>query len=428
MPPSRERSTPLSEAYIIGVGSTPFGRHPDRSHASLAGEAVDAALADAGLPGGSAPIEQVWFGSAAMQSWGQPNIRGQVCLDALLSDGRLPTGTPVINVEGACATGSLTLHGAYKDIRSGEHDLVLATGVDKTFLPGDPTAMLALFLGAIDQQDPDRWRAFYTAQAEAHGQRFSPHPYRIVFIDVHAMQARHHMAAHGTTAAQLAAIAAKNHSHGADNPKAQHRTPRDVAAVLADKPVIAPFTRAMCAPISDGAAAAVVCSQRWLDGQPPSVQQRAVRIRSSVLQGGRWRDLSTPNLLQAAAKRAYDRAGLTPKDVDVAEVHDASSFCELQATELLGFCDIGSGGVYAAAGATSRGGSRPVNLSGGLVSKGHPLAATGLGMIEELATQLRGEAGTRQQPGARIGLQHNAGGMIGLDEALCAVHLLEATP
>lgn len=402
----------MSEAYIIGVGSTPFGRHPDRSHTDLAAEALRAALADAGGP----PIEQAWFGSCAMHVWGQPNIRGQVCLD-----GQLPAGTPILNVEGACATGSAALHGAYKDIRSGEHDVVLALGVDKTYLPQDPAKMLGLFHGAIDQLDPARWQQFYDEQAAAHGESFSPHPYRIVFVDVHALQARRHMALHGTTVEQLAAIASKNHHSGAMNPKAQYRTPHDVAAVLADKPIVAPFTRSMCAPVSDGAAAAIVCSGRWLEAQPPEVRGRAVRLRASVLQGGTWRGLDEANLLARAAKRAYDRAGLTPAEVDVAEVHDASSFCELQATELLGLCPPGEGGPRAAAGLT-----RHVNRSGGLVSKGHPLAATGIGMIEELVTQLRGEAGDRQQHGARIGLQHNAGGMVGLDEALCAVHLLEA--
>ena len=240
------------------------------------------------------------------------------------------------------------------------------------------------------------------------------------------MHAQHHMAKHGTTAAQLAAIASKNHHHGSNNPLAQYRRPLGVEDVLTDKPVVEPFTRSMCAPISDGAAAVLVCSARFLQAQPPDVQQRAVRIRSSVLHGGQWRGLDAPNLLTHAARKAYDRAGLQPTDVHVAEVHDASSFCELQATELLGLFDVGDGGPRAAAGETDLGSACPINLSGGLVSKGHPLAATGLGMIGELALQLRGEAGVRQREGARIGLQHNAGGMVGLDEALCAVHLLEA--
>lgn len=140
----------MSEAYVIGVGATRFGRHPSITHRSLTEEAVRNALSDAGLAGGGAPVEQVWFGSCAMHVWGQPNIRGQVCVDGLMNEGTLPAGVPVLNVEGACATGSVALHGAYKDIRSGEQDLVLAVGVDKTFLPDDPAAMLGLFAGAID--------------------------------------------------------------------------------------------------------------------------------------------------------------------------------------------------------------------------------------------------------------------------------------
>ena len=159
---------------------------------------------------------------------------------------------------------------------------------------------------------------------------------------------------------------------------------------------------------------------------PAAVRERALRISASVLTGGKYRRLDEPGLSQVAAQRAYSMAGLRPLDIDVAEVHDATSFCELYQAEMLGFCEIGQGGAYVASGATALGGERPINLSGGLVSKGHPVGATGLSMIHELALQLRGEAGERQASRARIGLAENGGGVIGFEEAACAVTILQA--
>ncbi len=181
----------------------------------------------------------------------------------------------------------------------------------------------------------------------------------------------------------------------------------------------------MCAPISDGAAAALVCSGAWLADRPAAVRARAVRVRASALAGGAWRDLDDPSVTAHAGARAYAAAGVTPADIDLAEVHDATAYCEIAATEALGFCSAGEGGPYADSGATSLGGARPTNVSGGLESKGHPLGATGLGMVCELLTQLRGEAGDGQAGAPTLGLLQNAGGLIGLDEALCAVAILE---
>ena len=190
--------------------------------------------------------------------------------------------------------------------------------------------------------------------------------------------------------------------------------------------MIEPFTRAMCAPISDGAAASLVCSRRHLDALPAVVRERAVRVRASALASGRYRDLGEATVTRAAADKAYRLAGLGPDDIDVVELHDSTSFCEIHHLEMLRLCPEGEGGAYVASGAASLGGARPVNPSGGLVSKGHPLAATGLSMLDELVQQLRGAAGDRQVQGARVGLQHNAGGLMGFDEAACAVTVLEA--
>jgi acetyl-CoA acetyltransferase len=212
---------------------------------------------------------------------------------------------------------------------------------------------------------------------------------------------------------------------GAKNPLAQYQFEVSPEQVLADRMISWPLTRAMCAPIGDGAAAALVCSAAFLQTLPAAVRERAVRIRAAAISGGKYRRLDEPGLSHVAAQRAYAMAGLQPTDIDVAEVHDATSFCEIYQAEMMGFCPVGQGGAYVASGATTLGGERPINLSGGLVSKGHPVGATGLSMIHELALQLRGEAGDRQQAGAHIGLAENGGGVIGFDEAACAVTILE---
>ena len=196
--------------------------------------------------------------------------------------------------------------------------------------------------------------------------------------------------------------------------------------MLGDKPVSYPLTRSRCSPIGDGAAAALVCSEAFLRTLPAETQRRAVRIAGHALSGGKYRRFDEPGLSRIAADRAYAMSGFGPQDVDLAEVHDATSFSEIYQPEMLRFCADGEGGAFVASGTSAPGGALPVNVSGGLVSKGHPIGATGLSMIFELAQQLRGEAGARQVEGARVGLAENGGGVIGFDEAVCAVTILEA--
>ena len=183
----------------------------------------------------------------------------------------------------------------------------------------------------------------------------------------------------------------------------------------------------MCAPIGDGAAAALICSEKGLKHFPTEIQQRAIKIKASVLSGGKYRTPQETGLSRVAAKKAYRQADLEPKDINFVEVHDATSFCEIYQLEMLGFCKIGSGGKFVEEGHTQLGGKLPVNLSGGLVSKGHPVGATGLSMIHELAVQLRGEAGKRQSERNKIGLAENGGGVIGFEEAACSVIILEGS-
>ncbi len=416
----------MNDAYLIGTSCTRFGKQPGASFKDLSREAYLAVLRDAGLANGD-QIANAWFGNCGMGSWGQRNIRGQVCFTPLVREQLFPERVPMINVEGGCATASMALHGAWKDVLSGTAELSLAIGVEKTYVPDDPLRTQEIFDGGIDQLDPQDWLAYYAAAGEQAGKPFNPKDAGgTLFMDTYAMQAAWHMKRHGTTAAQIAFGASKNHAMGAKNPLAQYRFEVSPQQVLDDRSISWPLTRAMCAPIGDGAAAALVCSAAFLKSLPAAVRERALRISASVLTGGKYRRLDEPGLSQVAAQRAYSMAGLRPRDIDVAEVHDATSFCELYQAEMLGFCEIGQGGNYVASGATALGGERPINLSGGLVSKGHPVGATGLSMIHELALQLRGEAGERQASRSRIGLAENGGGVIGFEEAACAVTILQA--
>ena len=282
-----------------------------------------------------------------------------------------------------------------------------------------------LAAGSTASTNSDGWTSTSAVAASA-GVEWAPGPDRSIAMDTYGVQANDHMHRYGTTREQIAIAAAKNHMHGSLNPKAQYRFRMTKEEVLADRTVSGPLTRAMCAPIGDGAAAALVCSEAYLRRLPDHVRSRAVRIRASAISGGKHRAADEPSLSRIAADRAYQTAGVSPQNIDVAEVHDATSFCEIYQVEMLRFCPEGEGGRLVESGATTLGGHIPVNTSGGLVSKGHPIAATGLSMISEVVTQLRGQAEGRQVAGAKIGLVENGGGVIGLEEAVCAVTILEA--
>lgn len=418
----------MSDAYIVGVSNTVFGKHADKSFNDLVRMAYVDVLEDCGItasPGGGALIEQAWFGNCGMGAWGQGGIRGQVCFTPLVEGGLFPERVPMINVEGGCATASFAFHGAWKDIISGETQVSLAIGVEKLFSPDDPSRIPAIFGAAIDQLHPERWLEYYRRAGQESGKPFETGPERTVFMDTYAMQAAWHMKRYGTTQRQIAIGASKNHYHGSLNPKAQYRFEVSVDKVLADREISYPLTRSMCAPIGDGAAAAILCSEAALANFPAHVQARAVKIRTSKISGGKYRKLDEPGLSMIAANKAYAATGLKPQDFDLVELHDATSFSEFYQLEMLGFCPEGTSGAFVESGATTLGGKIPVNVSGGLVSKGHPIGATGLSMIYETCTQLRGEAGKRQIKDAALGLIENGGGVIGFDEAACAITILE---
>ncbi len=414
----------MTNVYVIGVSSTDFGKHPDKSYRELVREAYLAVLADAGMENGDL-IDFTYFGNCRMHAAGQPMIRGQVCFIPLITEKLFPERVPIINVEGACATASMAFHTAWKDILSGQSNLTLALGAEKLFFPEDPQGMIKGFEEGMDLFTPNDTLAYYQKAGKITGQPFEIAPGRTMFMDTYGMQARYHMWKNKTTQRQIAFGAAKNHNLGALNPKAQYRFTQTVDQVLEDRIVSYPLTRSMCAPIGDGAAAALLCSGDFLKNLPSEIQNRAVRIRASAFTGGKYRSFDEPSLSCVAAEKAYAMAGIKPGDIDVAEVHDATSFCEIYQVEMLGFCPIGKGGAFVESGATTLEGKIPINTSGGLVSKGHPVGATGISMIYELATQLRGEAGERQVKNAEFALQENGGGVIGFEEAACSVIILQ---
>jgi acetyl-CoA acetyltransferase len=414
----------MAYAYLIGGYSTVFGKHIARSHKSLVAEAYEGALADAGLADGAA-FDSAYFGNATMYVDGQPNVAGQICFTPLVKAGRFPERVPVYNVENACATSTTAIATAAREIRAGDAHLSIAIGVEKLIDPIDGKGRFQIFDGALDQLDPDEWIAYYTKAGEQVGKPFETGPGRSPFMDVYAMQAAWHMKTYGTTQAQIAMAAAKTHCFGADNPRAQYRFRMTPDEVLADRPVTFPFTRSMCAPMGDGAAAVVLCSQIFLDSCPQPVRDRAIRIKAMAFTSGKYRQLDEPGLTSVAAAKAYAQASITPDDIDLVEVHDASSFSEIYQAEMLNLCPIGKGGGFVADGHTQLGGKIPMNTSGGLISKGHPIAASGASMIVELMEQLRGEAGVRQVANARLAMAENGGGSIGFDEAVAAVTILE---
>jgi acetyl-CoA acetyltransferase len=413
------------------VACTPFGKHLDKSVRELSASVLDLLVEDLGPAGGvPSQCDSLWFGNCFMDAWDQGNLRGQMALVDYMDAGRLPRRLPVLNVEAACATGSIALHGAVKDVRSGDAELSIAMGVEKLVMPqrADPPVpgALELLQRCTDHLSGDRIMTLYRQAAEDIGVQMNVGADHSLFMDTYALQARLHMAQFGTTVEQIAYGCAKNHNYGAQNELAQYRFAMTVDEALSDREIAFPLTRSMCAPIGDGAAAALVASGDWLRRQSAELQRRAVRVRATAASGGTYlRSSHEPTLSHEAARRAYRHAGLGPTDVDVAEVHDATSFGEILQVEMLGFCDRGDGGRFVAEGNTGPGGRVPVNTSGGLVSKGHPVGATGLSMVYELVLQLRGEAGERQVDGARIGLAENGGGLLGLEEAICAVTILE---
>lgn len=406
----------MQEVKIIGVGLTRFGRFLDRSLKSLAEESCKNAFADAGI---SAMDVQAAFvaNSVAGLITGQESIRGQVMLRPLgIGD------IPVLNIENACASSSSALYLAWLAVRAGQFDVVLVLGVEKLYHPDRAVSYQAIASG-MDLEKIQDWLKL--RQIENQSAPVRPGQQRTagrsVFMDFYAMACRMHMDKYGTTPEQLAALSVKNHFHGSLNPYARYHQVYTVEQVLASPLVAYPLTRLMCSPLGDGAAAAIICSGDYARARG---KKDAVTVAAVELGSGVDRQLDEPDIISRVGSRAYETAGVGPEDLQVAELHDATAFGELLAAEELGLCPRGEGGPFAEAGHTRLGGKIPVNTSGGLESRGHPVAATGVAQVAELVRQLQGQAGLRQVEDAKAGLAQNGGGAIGVEAAAMAVTIL----
>lgn len=381
---------------------TAFGRLPERSAKALVAEAVDGALLDAGCPPDE--VELVVLGNVLgglMQR--QESCRGQVWL----AESQIGTAS-VVNVENACASGATALHQAWLSVAAGLTEVAVAVGVEKMFDHDGNRGAIAAMTSVVDQDRLEPIRREHAGDG----------PMGSLFMGIYARWAREYARRSGATAEDFARVAVKNHDNGARNPKAQYRSTYTLEDILLARPIAEPLTLPMCAPVSDGAAALVVATPeraaRW--GVEP------VRLLGSAVGGGRAG--IDGRLVPETAARAYALASVRPGDVDVAECHDAAAPAELIVMEELGLCRPGEAPQLIRAGATAIGGALPINPSGGLESKGHPLGATGCGQLVELCDQLRDRCADRQVAGARIALAENTGGYLGPDAAAAVVTIL----
>jgi benzoylsuccinyl-CoA thiolase BbsB subunit len=376
----------MREVCVIGTGLVPFGKYPDKTLAEIGWPAVKQALVESGLP--PKAIEGAYCGSA---------------LGGMLSGQRVMkslglTGMSIINVENACSSSSSALASAWTAVAGGQKDVVLVIGVEK----------LTKFGGGTLPLEKEDWEVNQG----------------MVMPALYAMRAKRYMHEYGLTERQLAEVSVKAHDHGALNPNAQIRKRVTVDEVMNARPVADPFTLWHCCPTGDGAAALVIASGEVAR----KTRSNPVRIVASEVTSGLYtngyRDMTWAELTARGAHEAYEMAGIGPKDVDVAEIHDAFTIAELMYYEAFGFCERGGAYRLLSSGATSLGGDIVVNPSGGLLSRGHPVGATGAAQAVEIVRQLERRAGAHQVEGAKVGVTHaTGGGIAGLDHGACSIHM-----
>jgi acetyl-CoA acetyltransferase len=371
---------------VIGVGMIPFGKYPDRKLADLGWPAVKSAIVDANIE--PRKIEAVYCGTALGGMMSGQRVMGRLGL----------TGIPIANIENACSSSSTAFRQGIMAIQTGQFDVVLVIGVEK----------LTKFGGGTLPLEEEDWEVSQGLSMPA----------------LYAMRAKRYMHDFGLTREQLALVSVKNRRHGSLNSDAQIRKEVTVDEVLASRPIADPFTLLQCCPTGDGAAAVILCATSIAK----QFRFDPVKVIASDVTSGKYvtgfRDMTIPEITVRGAQEAYRDAGIGPKDVDVAEVHDAFSIAELLYYEAFGFCERGQAGSFIESGATTFGGKVVVNPSGGLLAKGHPIGATGAAQVVEVVRQLRGQAGARQVEGAKIGLTHATGGGIsGFDHGACSIHI-----
>lgn len=392
----------MNRVMVAGTGLIPFGKYPEQTLAPMSVAAASAALLDARME--VRDIGAVYFGNAAAGLLtGQEMVRGQAALRKLGL-----AGQPVFNIENACASSSSAFFLAWSAVMAGQFDCVLVVGAEKFLHPDKSVTSLALS-SAVDQDELAETRERLGAGASS------------IFMDLYAERVRAYASRTGATSEDFAKVAVKSRAAGAGNPNAFIRKPVASDEVLASRMISAPLTMLMCAPNADGAAAVVLCSEQFARRSG----SRRVFVRSCAVTSG-IADRESEGLVERAAAKAYEQAGLGPQDVDVVELHDATTPAELWLYEMLGLCGSDQGAEFFRSGATAIGGRVPVNPSGGMLCRGHPVGASGLAQVCEIADQIRGRCGERQKEGAKVGLAENSGGRVGRESAAAVVTILSS--
>lgn len=393
----------MSKAVVLGVGMTKFGKHIDKNFKHLSNIAIDRALKDAQI--NKSMIEAAFVSNVMAGSiWGQDSIRGQV----FLSESGLQ-GIPIHNVENACASGSSAIQLAMMAVKSSMYDVVLVLGTEKMHHP-DKSKAFEAFKGSTDVE---QFPKTLGNKLERKNQS--------VFMNLYAEEARMHMERYGTTIETLAKIAVKNSYNGSLNPYAHYQQPNSLETILNSRLISEPLRLLMCSPLSDGAAAAIICSETFAKKHSNNM----IYINSSVILSGQENKKMELDSVSKAAALAYEQAGLGPEDLGIVEVHDAAVSGELWAYEQLRLCSEGEAGRLIHEGTTEISGEIPVNPSGGLISRGHPIGATGIAQLAEVYWQLIGEANDRQIPTRpKVGLTHNVGGYLHGANGAIAINII----
>jgi acetyl-CoA acetyltransferase len=405
----------MRDVAVVGIGMTRFGKFLNKGIKDLVREAVVDTLADAGMDKGL--IEAAYVGNAAAGAMtGQHMIRGQVVLDPLGIN-----EIPIYNVENACASSSFAFNLAWSAVAGGHHDCVLVVGFEKLFHQDKLKPFLALE-SALDVEDyMDHFKSVEDSLLA--GTKIFPDgdQKRSRLLDVYSFLTKRYMDNFNITQDHLAMLSVKAHKNGALNPKAQYQELVSMEQVLNSGDVTFPFTRMMCAPIGDGASAAIICSKQFA----AKFTTKPIWIGSSVVSSGKVSTDLDDTITKRSATKLYETSGIGPEDIDVVEVHDTTSSAEIIDLIQLGLCPGGEASVRIEAGDFDLNGSLPCNPSGGLTTKGHPVGATGVAQIYEIVTQLRGDGGKRQAVNPKVGLTHNGGGILGIDAGAMALHVLK---
>jgi acetyl-CoA acetyltransferase len=406
----------MRDVAIVGIGMIKFGRYPERGIKDLVRESVEKALKDADIP--SHELEAAYVGSAAPGIMtGQEQIKAQVTLSAMGID-----SIPMYNIENACASSSSAFNMAWTAVGAGVHDCALVVGFEKLYDKDKMKSFMALGTAVDIEMAMTHLENFQKKQGKDESIISNESgKSKSIFMDMYAYYTKMYMERCGLTQEHFAKICVKSHKNGAYNPHAQYQKEVTIEEVLNSGDVSFPLTRMMCSPICDGAAAAIICSKE----KAAQFTTRPIWVEGSVVGSGKITDDLSDTLTSRLGPKVFEAAGVGPGDIDVIEVHDATTPSEIITLIELGICPADDAARWIDDGVMEITGKKPSNTSGGLASKGHPIGATGMGQIYEITQQLRGTAGKRQVDNPKIGMTHNGGGILGIDAAAMALHIFK---